>query len=99
MSENEIQTNGVDKEALQNLKEGKVGNPYKRYISMPILVYGRPMTLGEYNKYRGWTIPENEDPNKEGYLINYSNSEFKGWSSKEPFETEHKLLKDMDEDF
>jgi hypothetical protein len=30
------------------------------------------MTLGEYNKYRGWDIPENEDPNKSGYLVEYT---------------------------
>ena len=32
-------------------------------------VYAAPMTLGEYNEYRGWDIPENEDPNKSGFLI------------------------------
>ena len=35
-------------------------------------VYAAPMTLGEYNKYRGWDIPENEDPNKSGYLVEYT---------------------------
>lgn len=30
------------------------------------------MTRGEYNEYRGWTIPENEDPNKKGYLVEYT---------------------------
>lgn len=29
------------------------------------------MTLGEYNSYRGWDIPEGEDPDQEGYLIEY----------------------------
>ena len=32
-------------------------------------VYAAPMMLGEYNKYRGWDIPEKEDPNKPGYLV------------------------------
>jgi hypothetical protein len=35
------------------------------------LVLAKPMTLGEYNKYRGWTIPEDEDPSTEGVLIEY----------------------------
>lgn len=32
-------------------------------------IHAKPMTLGEYNKYRGWVIPENEDSAKEGYLL------------------------------
>ena len=35
-------------------------------------VYATPMTLGEYNKYRGWDIPEDENPNKSGYLVEYT---------------------------
>jgi hypothetical protein len=31
-------------------------------------ILARPMTRGEYNTYRGWTIPGNEDPSDEGYL-------------------------------
>lgn len=34
-------------------------------------VSAKPMTRGEYNDYRGWQIPENEDPNDQGYLIEY----------------------------
>lgn len=34
-------------------------------------VSAKPMTRGEYNDYRGWQIPENEDPNEQGYLIEY----------------------------
>ena len=34
-------------------------------------VLATPMTRGEYNEYRGWQIPENEDPNEQGYLIEY----------------------------
>lgn len=31
-----------------------------------------PMTRGEYNKYRNWQQPANEDPNEAGYLIEYT---------------------------
>jgi len=30
-----------------------------------------PMTKEEYCKYRGWNVPENEDPNEEIYLVEY----------------------------
>lgn len=30
-----------------------------------------PMTRGEYNKLRGWTVPENENPEDNGYLVEY----------------------------
>ena len=34
-------------------------------------VLATTMTRGEYNEYRGWQIPENEDQNEQGYLIEY----------------------------
>lgn len=34
-------------------------------------VYATPMTLGDYNAYRGWNMPDDEDPNKQGYLVEY----------------------------
>lgn len=53
-------------------------------------VQAEPMTLGTYNKYRGWQIPENEDPNKEGYLVRYTNSDnYESWSPKEVFDESH----------
>jgi hypothetical protein len=30
-----------------------------------------PATRGEYNTYRGWTLPANEDPEEPGYLVEY----------------------------
>lgn len=46
----------------------------KRYIGTKELL-ARPMTLGEYNEYRGWTLPEGEDPEKRGYLVEYLDGE------------------------
>lgn len=43
------------------------------------------MNLGDYNSYRGWTIPENEDPSSEGYLVKY-NDGYESWSPREVFE-------------
>ena len=44
-----------------------------------------PMTRGEYNKYRGWTMPENENPDEEGYFIRYPDG-CQSWSPKKQFE-------------
>jgi len=45
----------------------------------------QPMDLGEYNKYRGWTMPEDEDPEKKGYLVVYPDG-YESWSPNEVFE-------------
>ena len=34
-------------------------------------VLATTMTHGEYNEYRGWQIPENEEPSEQGYLVAY----------------------------
>ena len=43
------------------------------------------MTRGDYNKYRGWTIPADENPEDEGYIVKYSN-DYISWSPKQAFE-------------
>ena len=43
---------------------------FKNYISVKA-VKAVEMTLGEYNTYRGWKLPDNENPDKEGYLVEY----------------------------
>ena len=30
------------------------------------------LTRGEYNDYRGWEIPSDEDPSEQGYLVEYA---------------------------
>lgn len=65
-------------------------------------VLATPMTHGEYNEYRGWQIPENEDPNEQGYLIEYvdggkPNDErhagYISWSPADVFERSYKPAK------
>lgn len=34
-------------------------------------VLAKPMSRGEYNTYRGWQIPNNEDGSEAGYLVEY----------------------------
>lgn len=58
-------------------------------------VYARPMTRAEYNAYRGWEVPADENPNDEGYLVEYvdggksnhpDHAGYISWSPKEVFE-------------
>ena len=64
----------------------------KKYIGTK-LIKAKPMTRGEYNKYRGWTIPENENPDDEGYLVVYVDSDnYESWSPKDVFERAYKAF-------
>ena len=56
----------------------------EEYIGTKI-IKAEPMNLGDYNNYRGWTIPEDEDPEREGYLVKYPD-DYVSWSPKEIFE-------------
>lgn len=58
-------------------------------------VKAKPMTRQEYNDYRGWVVPENENPLDEGYLVEYldggqpNHTDHEGyisWSPKDVFE-------------
>lgn len=71
----------------------------KKYIGTKQLK-AKPMTLGEYNEYRGWKLPENENPNTEGYLVEYQdggkpNDErhegYISWSPKDVFEKAYQV--------
>ena len=53
-----------------------------------------PMTRGDYNKYRGWTIPADENPADEGYLVRYSDG-YESWSPKSTFEATYKKSGEM----
>lgn len=56
----------------------------KQYIGTK-MIQAKPMNRGEYNKYRGWEIPSNENPTDEGYLVKYEDG-YESWSPKEVFE-------------
>lgn len=57
-------------------------------------IEAKPMTRGDYNKYRGWTIPADENPDDEGYLVKYSDG-YISWSPKKPFEEAYKMSGEM----
>lgn len=58
----------------------------KQYIGTK-LVQAKPMTRKEYNDLRGWKVPENENPDDNGYLIedlqskSQNHFDFKGYIS------------------
>ena len=56
----------------------------KTFIGTKI-IKASPMTRGEYNHYRGWNIPENENPDDAGYLVEYSDG-YQSWSPEKQFE-------------
>ena len=64
----------------------------KKYIRCH-LVEATPMTRGAYNKKRGWTIPENEDPKDKGYLVKYPDG-YISWCPKAQFEAQGFALVD-----
>lgn len=42
----------------------------KQYIGVK-LINAKPMTRAEYNAFRGWTVPADENPADDGYLVEY----------------------------
>lgn len=62
-------------------------------------VKATPMNRGDYNAFRGWQVPENENPADDGYLVVYPKGEsnvdgFNGyvsWSSKKQFEEAYRV--------
>jgi hypothetical protein len=56
----------------------------ENYVGVKLL-RAEEKTRGDYNLYRGWTIPENENPEDKGYLVVYPDG-YESWSPKEQFE-------------
>jgi len=56
-----------------------------KYLGVKI-VSAVAMSLGDYNKHRGWEIPADEDPTVEGYLVVYPDG-YQSWCPREQFET------------
>lgn len=57
------------------------------------LIEAEPINLGDYNKFKGWDIPKDENPLKEGYLVKYSD-DYISWSPKEVFESAYMQVGD-----
>jgi hypothetical protein len=75
----------------------KEERPMTPYIGTKLL-NAEPMALGEYNTLQGWSLPEGQDPDTEGYLVEYvgggkpNHKDFNGfisWSPKDVFEASY----------
>ncbi len=56
----------------------------KCYLGTKI-IQAEPMKLSDYNNFKGWTMPDGEDPEAPGYLVKHSNNHTT-WSPKDIFE-------------
>ena len=75
-----------------------IGNPKYLHIGTKA-VLAHIMTKEEYCDYRGWKVPENEDPSESGYFVEYmdggkpNHSDHVGyvsWSPKDVFDKSYK---------
>lgn len=65
----------------------------KKFIGTKI-IEAKPMTRGEYNEYRGWTIPEDENPADKGYLVKYPDG-YESWSPEKQFNEAYRECDNM----
>ena len=70
----------------------------KKYIGTKV-INALPMTRAEYNIFRDWTLPANEDGADDGYLVEYTDggkpntTQYEGyvsWSPKEQFDNAYR---------
>ena len=61
-------------------------------------IEARPMTRGDYNNYRGWQIPAEENPADEGYLVRYSDG-YESWSPEKQFNEAYRPCDNMTQEF
>lgn len=68
------------------------------------LINAKPMNRQEYNDFRGWTLPNDEDGSDEGFLVEYvdggkANTEqyagYVSWSPKSVFENAYRDIDGM----
>ncbi|WP_425636138.1 hypothetical protein [Vibrio owensii] len=86
---------------MKNLVENKDMSqvPMPKYKCHKV-VHAIPIALGDYNKARGWKIPDTEDPLAEGYLVVYNRGtqdEHVSWSPKHIFDDGYTIDKSGDD--
>lgn len=62
----------------------------RQYINVE-QVEAKKMTRGDYNNYRGWTVPTDENPADEGYLVKHSDN-YVSWIAKDEFEKTYNVV-------
>ena len=69
------------------------------------MILARPMGRGEYNTYRGWECPADENPEDEGFLVEYpdggkanhpGHAGYISWSPKDVFERAYRPSTGLD---
>ena len=60
----------------------------EKYVGTKV-IEASPMMRGDYNNYRGWQIPEDENPEDAGYLVKYSDG-YVSWSPAYAFEESYR---------
>ena len=62
------------------------GEKYSLEMFMGIkTIHAGMISKQEYCDYKGWKVPDNEDPNEIGYLVAYSD-DYVSWSPAVPFQ-------------
>lgn len=64
-----------------------------RYIGTKI-IDAKPMNIGDYNAYRGWKLPADEDPDRWGFLVIYPDG-YESWSPGEAFNEAYRVTDNM----
>lgn len=62
----------------------------RQYINVE-QVEAKKITRGDYNNYRGWTVPTDENPADEGYLVKHSDN-YVSWIAKDDFEKTYNVV-------
>lgn len=69
------------------------------------MVLAQPMSRGQYNLYRGWEVPSDEDPEDDGFLVEYldggranhpAHQGYISWSPKDVFERAYRHSSGLD---
>lgn len=71
----------------------------KTYVGTKV-IHAQPMNRAEYNYFRGWDVPSDENPEDEGFLVEYPDQSsntplyqgYVSWSPKEVFEKSYNLM-------
>jgi hypothetical protein len=87
------------KVALAMSATGPSNPEQKTYVGTKV-IHAQPMSKTEYNYFRGRDMPKNEDPNEDGYLVEYPDQNsntplyqgYVSWSPKEVFEKSYDLM-------
>jgi hypothetical protein len=75
----------------------------KPYIGVKV-INAKPMTRLEYNSFRGWDVPTDENPDDEGFLVEYTDGGkantkafvgYVSWSPKTVFEKAYRQIKSL----